>query len=273
MKGFTISQEEKFHSQPCIIELLPVDILFLFERFAISQEEKFTFPISRTLHLLKNSSCISLVVSLEKNPPFRCSTLEHPMHAKFPPSLTTELICYTLHQTLELKILIVAIQKYAIMLRKQLSPHKEITRKNPDYTKNTHHYKNWIVPERQAETHGHRQKIEHLEAMRTKARELLEKSQFKFAMQCMRLRIMEIFYFGRRSKEYTIPFALPTTFDNELEESLCKKMFEIQHEFEIHNNYPTTNLFLFHNRALCKRFESLDKEYGTYRYNGWMGNA
>jgi len=107
--------------------------------------------------------------------------------------------------------------------------------------------------------------------MNEKARELMEKSQFKFAMQCMRLRIMEIFYFGKRSDAYRIPFAVPLYFENSHELSLFNRMSAVLKEFELHNAYPTTHLFLFHNKTLCKEFEAVDKEYGLLRYEAWMG--
>jgi len=149
---------------------------------------------------------------------------------------------------------------------------REMSWKDETYTKNTDLYKNWIDLERQAKTHGKiHEKKRHLEAMNEKARELMEKSQFKFAMQCMRLRIMEIFYFGKRSDEYRIPFAVPLYFENSHELSLFNRMSAVLKEFELHNAYPTTHLFLFHNKTLCKEFEAVDKEYGLLRYEAWMG--
>lgn len=151
------------------------------------------------------------------------------------------------------------------------SPLKEMSWKDDTYTKNTDPYKNWIDLERQARTHCKiHEKTRHLEAMNTKARELMEKSQFKFAMQCIRLRIMEIFYFGQQSDKYKIPFAVPLHYNSPLELSLYNKMSSLLKEFELHNAYPTTHLFLFHNKTLCKDFEALDKEYGMLRYTTWI---
>lgn len=154
------------------------------------------------------------------------------------------------------------------------SAHPEITRKNPYYTQNQIHYQNWICLERQARTHKHHQKIAHLDAMITKAEEIMksgndEKTRFKYAMQCARLRILEIFYLGKESTDYSLTWIDPLHFESDEEHNLYFQMMDLALAFGSRASCPT-RIFLERNLSLCRSFTELDKQYGILRYNEWM---
>lgn len=181
--------------------------------------------------------------------------------------------------------------------------HKILTRKNPDYRKNDHHYQNWIDLRRQVKTHTNILKRDHVITLRHKLMSLKKeenRSQFEINMFELILHTINLFYFpintysqqfkneiqkledgnkvcieniyGQEKITLEMFLNIVEYKSTNIETKMLQDMWIISLQFQlsrISSPLLDSKSFLKEYEELCDKFTEQDKEFGHYRYNRW----